>query len=54
MNKFQLILMYSDKHGMDMWFVERVEEVYGEDDYFGPFLDKEVAQIKLDSLNEVE
>ena len=51
MNKFELALMYSENHGMNMWFIGSTEL---EDDYIGPYLSKEVAQIKLDSLNEGE
>lgn len=48
MSDFKVILMYSEAHNTDMWWVERIEEVEGEKDYYGPFFEKAMAQSFLD------
>lgn len=41
---FELILMYSEKHKIDMWWVSRAIEEGGKPDYYGPFFLKINAQ----------
>ena len=37
---FNVILMYSESHKSDMWWVSRAVEEGGSPDYYGPFRHK--------------
>jgi len=47
---FKVILMHSEKHNKSMWWVERVNEVEGKPDYYGPFFHKISAQNFKDNV----
>ena len=41
---FSVVLMYSEKYSVDMWWVRRDNEVKGKYDYYGPFFYKSIAE----------
>ena len=49
MEEFKLLLMWSDRYDSDMWWVERVNDKKGKQDYYGPFFHKYNAQKFLDN-----
>ena len=47
---FKVLRIYSAKHGGYMWYVKRVKEECGKDDYYGAFITRDDAEDKKKEL----